>query len=102
MQPLTSQQISGTWATTLLPINADESIDFGRLTRDLDYLLTTGVDGIYTNGTAGEFYAQTEDEFDRISALVAEKCESAGLPFQIGAGYISAQILSGELAAPRN
>jgi len=92
MKPLTSQQISGTWGTTLLPINKDESIDFGRLSRDLDYLLTSGVDGIYTNGTAGEFYAQTEEEFDRISSLVAEKCESAGLPFQIGAGHTSAQV----------
>ncbi len=61
MKPLTSTQISGTWGTTLLPINKDESIDFGRLSQDLDYLLTSGVDGIYTNGTAGEFYAQTEE-----------------------------------------
>ncbi len=92
MKPLTSTQISGTWGTTLLPINKDESIDFGRLSQDLDYLLTSGVDGIYTNGTAGEFYAQSEGEFDRINTLVAEKCESAGLPFQIGAGYMSAQV----------
>jgi len=92
MEPLTSPQISGTWGTTLLPINKDESIDFGCLSEDLDYLLTSGVDGIYTNGTAGEFYAQTEGEFDRISSLVAEKCESAGLPFQIGAGHTSAQV----------
>jgi len=92
MKPLTSQQISGTWGTTLLPINKDESIDFGRLSHDLDYLLTSGVDGIYTNGTAGEFYAQTEGEFDRINSLAAEKCESAGLPFQIGAGHMSAQV----------
>ena len=77
MKPLTSTQISGTWGTTLLPINKDESIDFGRLSQDLDYLLTSGVDGIYTNGTAGEFYAQSEGEFDRINTLVAEKCESA-------------------------
>ena len=92
MKPLTSQEISGTWATLLLPINEDESIDFERLGRDIDYLLTTRVDGIYAHGTAGEFYALTEDEFDRINALLAEKCERTGRPFQIGAGYMSAQI----------
>jgi dihydrodipicolinate synthase/N-acetylneuraminate lyase len=91
MKPLTSQQITGTWATTLLPINQDDSIDYGRLSQDLDYLLTTGVDGIYAHGTAGEFYALTEGEFDRINALLAEKCEGAGLPFQIGASHMSPQ-----------
>jgi len=92
MKPLTSQEITGTWATLLLPINADESIDFARLGQDLDYLLTTGVDGLYAHGTAGEFYALSEVEFDRINALMAEKCERAGRPFQIGAGHMSAQI----------
>jgi 4-hydroxy-tetrahydrodipicolinate synthase len=91
--PLSSQQIVGTWATLLLPINQDESIDFGRLGEDIDYLLTTGVDGIYAHGTAGEFYSLTESEFDRINSLLAEKCERAGWPFQIGAGHMSAQIM---------
>jgi len=93
MKPLTSRQISGTWATLLLPINEDELIDFGRLGEDIDYLLTSGVDGIYAHGTAGEFYSLTEGEFDQINALMAEKCERAGRPFQIGAGHMSAQIM---------
>src|ERR1035437_1285203 len=93
MKPLTSQQIRGTWATLLLPINEDESIDFGRFGEDIDYLLTSGVDGIYAHGTAGEFYLLTEGEFDRINAPLAEKCERAGRPFQIGAGHMSAQIM---------
>jgi 4-hydroxy-tetrahydrodipicolinate synthase len=79
MKPLTSQQIKGTWATLLLPINEDESIDFGRLGEDIDYLLTSGVDGIYAHGTAGEFYSLTESEFEQINILMAEKCERAGL-----------------------
>jgi dihydrodipicolinate synthase/N-acetylneuraminate lyase len=50
------------------------------------------VDGIYSNGTAGEFHTQTEAEFDRISALLAERCNRAGQPFQIGVSHSSAQI----------
>jgi dihydrodipicolinate synthase/N-acetylneuraminate lyase len=92
MRPLSSEEISGTWATLLLPINQDDSIDFARLGEDIDYLLTTGVDGIYTNGTSGEFYSQTEDEFDRIHTLLAEKCEKVCMPFQIGASHMSAQV----------
>ena len=73
-------------------IDDHDHIEFSRLEDELDYLLASGVDGIYTNGTSGEFYAQTEDEFDRIHALVAEKCEKARMPFQIGVGHMSAQI----------
>jgi 4-hydroxy-tetrahydrodipicolinate synthase len=91
MKPLRAEEIRGTWATVLLPLNADESIDFTRLAAQIDCLIASGVNGLYTNGTASEFYAQTEDEFDRLQALVAEKCERAGLPFQIGVNYPSAQ-----------
>lgn len=91
MRPLKADDIHGTWGTLLLPINSDDTIDFQRLEDQLEYLLESGVDGVYTNGTAGEFYAQTEDEFDRISFLVAERCERAQIPFQIGVSHTSAQ-----------
>jgi 4-hydroxy-tetrahydrodipicolinate synthase len=91
MNPLTAAEIRGNWATVLLPINEDESIDYARLADELDVLATIGVDGVYTNGTAGEFYAQSEDEFDRIGAMVAERCEAAKLPFEIGASHTSPQ-----------
>jgi 4-hydroxy-tetrahydrodipicolinate synthase len=89
MQTLKSNQIRGNWATLLLPINSDESIDFSRLSEELDILVSIKPDGIYSNGTAGEFYNITEDEFDRISELLAMKCESAGVPFQIGVSHMS-------------
>lgn len=91
MKPLAATEIRGTWGTLLLPINADESINYAKLADEIDYLIAAGVDGIYSNGTAGEFYAQSEDEFDRISQLLAEKCERARVAFQIGASFMSAQ-----------
>lgn len=92
MKPLTAPEIRGTWGTLLLPINDDESINDAKLSDEIDYLIAAGVDGIYSNGTAGEFYAQSEDEFDRVSQLLAEKCERAEMPFQIGASFMNAQI----------
>lgn len=92
MRALTASEITGNWATLLLPINPDESIDYDRLAAEIDVLTGCGVDGIYSNGTAGEFYTQSEDEFDRVSALLAARCEEAGVPFQIGASHPSAQI----------
>jgi dihydrodipicolinate synthase/N-acetylneuraminate lyase len=76
----------------LTPINDDDSIAFSKLSDEIDYLTGAGVDGIYSNGTAGEFYAQSEAEFDRINQMLAEKCERARMPFQIGASFMSAQI----------
>jgi dihydrodipicolinate synthase/N-acetylneuraminate lyase len=82
----TDPAIRGTWATLLLPIAPDDSIDWSRLGDEIDYLLSTGVDGIYSNGTAGEFYAQTEAEFDRIQGLLASRCLGR-MHFQVGASH---------------
>jgi dihydrodipicolinate synthase/N-acetylneuraminate lyase len=78
-------RLRGNWATLLLPINADETIDFGRLGEEIDAAISAGVDGIYSNGTAGELHNQTEAEFDAIQELLATKCRAAGMPFVIGA-----------------
>lgn len=81
--------IRGNWATLMLPINNDDSIDFSRLADEIDTLIRFGVDGIYSNGTAGEFYNQTEAEFDQIHGLLAQKCQTAGMPFQVGVSHMS-------------
>jgi 4-hydroxy-tetrahydrodipicolinate synthase len=89
MQPLKATDIVGNWGTLLLPINKDDSIDYRRLGEEIDALISMQVNGIYSNGTAGEFYNQTEEEFDTISNMLAAKCHAAGMPFQIGACHTS-------------
>lgn len=91
MEPLSSQSLRGNWACVLLPINADDSIDFARMADEVDALIAARVSGIYTNGTASEFFAQSEAEFDQVQQLVAGRCSAAGIPFQIGASHTSAQ-----------
>lgn len=76
------------WATLLLPLNADDSIDFDRLQAQAEALGRSAVDGVYAHGTAGEFQTLTEDEFDRVNSVLA----AAGKPFQIGASHPSAQV----------
>ena len=56
-------RIEGNWATLLLPLNADESIDYPMLVKEIRYLVSAGVSGIYSNGTAGEFISLSEEEF---------------------------------------
>ena len=84
--------LRGTWGTALLPIRADESIDFSALEAELDVLLEVGLAGVYTCGTAGEFHTLDEAEFDELSELVANKAKRAHAAFQIGASHMSGQI----------
>ena len=92
MRPLRANEIRGNWATLLCAWNKDESLDIGRMRAEIDVLINAGVDGIYSNGTAGEFHVQTEEEFDLISQTLAEKCDSAGMPFQIGVSHTTPQV----------
>lgn len=93
--------IRGVWGTVLLPINADESIDFARLEDAVRRIVSTGVHGIYCHGTAGEFTSLTDDEFDRINSLVAAEAVRAKVPFQIGACHTSPQVTFARIARAR-
>jgi dihydrodipicolinate synthase/N-acetylneuraminate lyase len=89
MRPLKNNEIFGNWCTLLLPINSDNTVNFSKLKTEIDNLIASKVNGIYSNGTAGEFDSQTENEFDKINVLLAEKCNSGGIPFQIGCSHTS-------------
>jgi len=92
MEPLKYQNIYGSWATLILSTEENGDLNYSKLSDEIDILIASGSDGIYSNGTAGEFYSQSEDEFDRISELLAVKCNKAGVPFQIGVSHMSPQI----------
>lgn len=89
MDPLQSHELKGNWAPVLLTYNTDESVDYIHLKEEIEILAGFGVNGIYTNGTSSEFYNQSEDEFDRISQITAECCNSAGIAFQLGVSHPS-------------
>ncbi|MEI6646906.1 MAG: dihydrodipicolinate synthase family protein [bacterium] len=97
MKPFTAKEIRGNWATLLSAWNNDDSLDLGRVVAEVDTLIAMKVDGIYSHGTAGEFHTQTEAEFDLISECLATKCNAVGMPFQIGASHMSAQLSLGRL-----
>ena len=89
MPKLTANKLIGNWGTLLLPIMHDDEIDYYLLQEEIDYLISARINGIYSNGTAGEFYNVTEYEFDKISELLATKCRSADMPYQIGVSHMS-------------
>ncbi|MFP4549114.1 MAG: dihydrodipicolinate synthase family protein [Fidelibacterota bacterium] len=92
MRPYTNKEIIGNWATLLLATGIDGFIDYKKLGDEIDILIASNPNGIYSNGTAGEFYTLTEKEFEKTSMLLAAKCNSSGTPFQIGVSHPSPQI----------
>jgi 4-hydroxy-tetrahydrodipicolinate synthase len=89
--PLTRGNLSGTWGTLLLPLREDESIDYDALEQEIEFMIRSGVAGIYSNGSAGEFYAQSHQEFVEINTRLARSCQASGTYFQIGASHPFAQ-----------
>ena len=98
---LKSTELRGTWGTLLLPLRADDTIDWDRAAGALDALVAAGLDGIYAHGTAGEFHTLDEDEYDRVNELLAEACARRRIPFQIGASHMSAQTCLGRVRRAR-
>ncbi|TCP46804.1 dihydrodipicolinate synthase/N-acetylneuraminate lyase [Tamaricihabitans halophyticus] len=92
MTTLTAAELRGIWASALLPLDQSDEIDYARLDAALAVQLASGVQGIYTNGTAGEFHTLTEAEYDRLHELVTGRCADAGVPVQLGASQPSGQL----------
>lgn len=80
-------EIRGVWATVLLRVRKDGSIDFDAISEQVAAYAAAGIDGVYCNGTATEFHCQNDAEFEAISRATASAARAAGLPFQIGAAH---------------
>ncbi len=51
------QRLRGVIPPLVLPLDPDGGIDFDSLDRQIQFLLTGGVDGLWVNGTTGDFFA---------------------------------------------
>jgi dihydrodipicolinate synthase/N-acetylneuraminate lyase len=87
--PLTRQTLRGVWAALIVPWNDRDQVDLRRLAQEVRGYAGTGVHGVYTGGTTGEFYAQDDATFEKITRTVVEQAHALGLPVQIGATGLS-------------
>lgn len=86
--PLTGpDDIHGVWATTLCKIDDDDAIDLTAIDAQVAVFAQAGCDGVYSGGTASEIHAQTEPQFQEVSARFAAAARAEGLPFQIGTSH---------------
>ena len=87
--PLTRQTLRGVWPALIVPWNDRDQVDLRRLAQEVRGYAGTGVHGVYTGGTTGEFYAQDDATFEKITNTVVEQAHAIGLPVQIGATALS-------------
>lgn len=85
---LTKDQLQGIWVS--VPTEWDEHGAFDERTfRDqIALLIEAGVDGLYTTGSTGEFYALDWEEYKQVTTAFLD--EAAGkVPIQVGANWFN-------------
>jgi dihydrodipicolinate synthase/N-acetylneuraminate lyase len=87
--PLSRATLRGVWAALIVPWNDRDQVDLRRLAREVRGYAGSGVHGVYTGGTTGEFYAQDDATCEKITRTVVETAHAIGLPVQIGATGLS-------------
>jgi 4-hydroxy-tetrahydrodipicolinate synthase len=70
------------------PLNNDETIDEAGLRRLVNYLIDSGVHGLFAVGTQGEAYALSFEEKKRITEIVVDETRRR-VPVYVGTGTVT-------------
>ena len=70
---ITAERFVGVIPPLVLPLDRTGQIDFDSLDRQIDFLLAAGVDGLWVNGTTGDFFALDDDERGRVVAAAVRR-----------------------------
>ena len=83
------QRIQGIFTPNVVPLEPDGKINEPELRRYVDWLIDSGVHGLYPNGSTGEFTRFTAEERRRIVKIV---CEQAAGRVPVLAGAAEANV----------
>lgn len=87
---MSERRITGILTPNITPVDARGGVDEEKLRGYVDWLIERGVDGIYPNGSTGEFVRFTADERRRIVQIVVD--QTAGrVPVLAGAAEANAK-----------
>jgi len=93
------RRLRGLFPPLALPLTAGGDLDFDSLNRQVDYLLTGPVNGLWVNGTTGDFFALTEEEGAAVLGAVIKRIRgSVPVVAQIGDTVTRKVIRKGQLA----
>lgn len=82
--PLKSESLQGMWAGLPVPWDDHDRINEEALRENVRRACRAGAHGVYTHGTTGEFYAQTEEEWRTVVQATVEECRNLRTPVQVG------------------
>ena len=89
IEPLTRASLRGVWGALILPWTERDDLDARRFAREIRSYAGSGLSGVYTGGTTGEFYAQDDALFERVTEIACREAHAIGLPVQIGVSALS-------------
>lgn len=89
IKPLTRESLVGVWSALILPWSADDTVDENRFIKEIHDYAASGISGVYTGGTTGEFYAQDDATFLNVTEIACREAHAIGLPVQIGVSALS-------------
>ena len=68
-----TEKLRGLIPPLVLPLQDSGAIDYDGLAHQIDYVFAGGADGIWVNGTSGDFFALTEDERAEVVVVATER-----------------------------
>ena len=94
-----ARRLRGLFPPLVLPLSKEATIDFRSLERQVDYLLAGGANGLWVNGTTGDFFALTDQEGAAVlQAVVKQVNGRVPVIAQIGDTVTRRVIGKGQLA----
>lgn len=82
------EQLRGVWAAIPLPWSADGHVDGGLMTELCATYKASGVAGVYTTGTDGEFHVLDQPDYREMVDAFGRAVDRTGIPAQVGVTWV--------------
>lgn len=86
---LNRTNLRGAWAALITPWTSDFKLCESRLAGEVKSYAAAGMHGVYTGGTTGEFYAQSDAVYARVTEVVCQTAKEENIAVQIGCTALS-------------
>jgi len=88
---ITRENLKGIWAGVPTSFTEDGTFDAETFRDDVIRCCSLGIQGVYTTGSTGEFYALEFGEFKKMVDVFAEATKGRGIMTQVGCTWINTE-----------
>lgn len=92
-------EIRGIWLPLLIPWDSQWRLDERTCDANMERLIASGADGLFTLDTSSEFYTMEYDDWRSIAHRFVKRCRAANVRFPIGLGWLGRTRRGGSRAA---